>query len=140
VWRALTDTDHLRTWFPAVVTFDLTPGAKLRFDPTTEQRRRFGLADHDTATGEIIAVEPPYLLEYTWDREVLRWELTPDGDSGCRLVFTNVFDDPDLAASAGAGWHAGLEVVEAQLDGRVVDWSPWNRAEELTDSYVRHFG
>jgi hypothetical protein len=55
-------------------------------------------------------------------------------------VFTNVFDDRDLAALAAAGWRAGLEVAEAQLDGREIGWSAWNRSEQLSDAYARSFG
>jgi uncharacterized protein YndB with AHSA1/START domain len=136
VWRAITDAEQLRAWFPAVVEFDLAPGAKLRFNPTDEQQRRYGIPSDQATYGEILAVDPPTLLEYTWGEEILRWELTPDGTGGCTLVFTDVFDDRSSAAAAGAGWHAGLDVVEAQLDGRDLDWSPWDRAEQLTPDYA----
>jgi uncharacterized protein YndB with AHSA1/START domain len=132
VWRAITETEHLSAWFPAVVDFDLRPGATLRFLPTAEQMRRYGMPPDQAGTGEITRVDPPWLLEYTWDTEILRWELSPESGGGCRLVFTNVFDDRDMAAPAAAGWHAGLEVVAAQLDGREVDWSPWDRADALS--------
>ena len=42
VWRAITEPAHLRAWFPAVVEFELSPGAALRFQPTAEQRSRLG--------------------------------------------------------------------------------------------------
>ena len=135
VWRAITDPEHLGAWFPAVVEFDLTPGAKVRFDPTPEQQRRYGIPVERAGHGEIIRAEPPRLLEYTWDGETLLWELTADGD-GCLLVFTNIFTDRDQATPAAAGWHAGLEVVQAQLDGRAIDWSIWDRAERLTADYA----
>ncbi|MQA09081.1 MAG: hypothetical protein GEU98_11155 [Pseudonocardiaceae bacterium] len=142
VWRAITEWEHLRAWFPAVVEFDLRPGAPLRFGVTPEQVRRYGMAADGFTEGEILRVDPPKLLEFSWagvdgDGEVLRWELTADGADGCDLVFTNVFDDRDIAAPAGAGWHAGLEVVAAQLDGREIDWSPLDRADELASEYER---
>ncbi len=140
VWRALTEMEHLRHWFPAVVTFDLTPGAPVRFAPTPEQIRR-GYMDADAATyGEITRVEPPRLLEYTWAGEILRFELQPAGEQGCRLVFTNIVDDRETAIAVSAGWHAGLEAFEAELDGRAIDWSPWDRSDELTGVYQRRLG
>jgi uncharacterized protein YndB with AHSA1/START domain len=144
VWRAITEFDQLRAWFPAVVQFDLRPGAKLSFDLTPEAKRRFGLdAGQPTTThGEITRVEPPNLLEYTWGDEILRWELEADGAGGCDLVFTDIFDGTggvveSGAVNMGAGWHAGLEVLEAHLDGREIDWSAWDRAAELGRDYAR---
>ncbi len=74
------------------------------------------------------------MLEYEWAGEILTWEIdrTP---TGSRLVFTNVLSDPEAAGPAAAGWEAGLEVVEAQLDGRPITWDPLNRAEELAAAY-----
>ena len=64
--------------------------------------------------------------------------LVAETDGGCLLIFTNIFPDRAAAVPAAAGWHAGLEVVEAQLDGRPLDWSLWERAEQLAGDY-RHF-
>jgi len=52
----------------------------------------------------------------TWDDNVLRMELEPDGD-GCRLLFTQIFDDLAGAASFASGWDACLGYLEAQLAG-----------------------
>ena len=46
-------------------------------------------------------------------------------------MFTNVLSEPDAAGPADAGWEAGLEVVEAQLEGTPITWNPLDRAEEL---------
>ncbi|MBK1788532.1 SRPBCC family protein [Prauserella sp. ASG 168] len=135
VWRAITEPEHLRSWFPAVVEFDLSPGARLRFGVTPEQIRRYGMDPGHVTEGEVLRADPPKLLEFTWGEELLRWELTSDGEGGCHVVFTNVVDDRDTLAPAAAGWHAGLEVMLAQLDGRDVDWSPFDRAEELAQLY-----
>lgn len=148
VWRAITEPDELRAWgFPAVVAFDLTPGAAIRFEMTPEAKSRMGIPDDEdtTSEGQITRVEPPHLLEYTWSGETLRWELSPDGAGGCLLVFTDVIEleagtTGGTAAQMGAAWHAALEVLEARLDGRRVDWSAWDRAEKLTGAYVRHLG
>ncbi|HEU5102380.1 MAG TPA: SRPBCC domain-containing protein [Roseiflexaceae bacterium] len=129
----------MRAWFPAVVELDLTLGAGLRFGSTPEQQRRFGIPADHASYGKITQSDPPHLLEYTWGDKILRWELRADGAGGCLLVFTNIFDDRDAAAPAAAGWHARLEVVEVQLDGREIDWSAWDRAEQLSDDYLRSF-
>ncbi|WP_205661091.1 SRPBCC family protein [Amycolatopsis vastitatis] len=142
VWRTLTERDELLAWFPAAVTFDLTPGAEIKFDMTDEAKKRLGLEDGtDTVTkGQMTVVEPPRLLEYTWSGEVLRWELSDDGHGGCRLLFTYTFDSRKQAPDLGAGWQAALEVVEARLDGKEITWSSWERAIELRDDYVAAVG
>ncbi|MGI5160066.1 SRPBCC family protein [Microbispora sp. CA-102843] len=132
VWRAITETGQLRAWFVQILDYDrfqldLTPGAKIAF--VDRQGTVIG-------EGEVIRVDPPKLLEYTWDSEILRWELEPDGDDGCRLVFTNIVDDPGAAPALGAGWHAGLDALEALLDGRPVEPSV---GHELQATYQRAF-
>ena len=140
VWRVLTDPQHLRAWFPADVEFELTPGATLEFRSTQEQTRRFGLPEGHTTMGSVLTVRPARVLEYLWDTDVLHWELTPDGSGGCWLTLTHTTDDEEDALAHGAGWHAGFEVVEAQLEGRPIDWSPWERAAELAAHYQHEAG
>jgi uncharacterized protein YndB with AHSA1/START domain len=141
VWRALTDPEHLRAWFPASVDMDLTPGAKLQFEPVPKAQARHGLSDEDmTSYGEMTTAEPPRLLEYTWSGEILRWELEPTAD-GCRLRFTDVFDDRAIAADDGAGWHVALEALGTALDGRDVDrLALFARADEMSKTYACCFG
>lgn len=122
VWRALTEVDQLRSWFAEILDYDklrfeLFPGAELAFVPKREH------AEVGTSQGKVTRIEKPRLLEYTWGAEILRWELEPRGESECRLVFTNIFDDRGFASAMGAGWHAGLERLEDFLAGRDPDQS-----------------
>ncbi|AWS43487.1 SRPBCC family protein [Streptosporangium sp. 'caverna'] len=136
VWRAITETDQLRAWFVQILDydrlrFDLGPGARLVFVPKAEHEA-MGIG-----YGQVTRFDPPNLLEYTWDSETLRWELEPDGDAACRMVFTNIFDDRDSGTSLGAGWHAGLDLLEASLDGREANQPAW---ESLQADYERALG
>jgi uncharacterized protein YndB with AHSA1/START domain len=135
VWRAITEPAHLSRWFPAVVDFDVKPGATIRFGVTAEQVERLSFPEDQATYGKMLQIDPPGLLEYSWDTEILRWELSEDGAGGTLLVFTNIVADQETASRVGAGWHAGLEVVEAIVDDRPVDWSAWDRAERLTEKY-----
>jgi uncharacterized protein YndB with AHSA1/START domain len=134
VWRALTEPEHLRTWFPAVVDFDLTPGAELVFAPTPEQQRRLGIPADQLTHGTLTAAEPPTLLEYTWSGDLLRWELIPEGGSACTLVFTTTFPADDTRGTA-AGWHTALDTLESHLDARPL-LDPWQRAAHLEPIYA----
>lgn len=137
VWAVLTEPQYLREWFPADVEFDLTPGADIVFKVTPEQVRRFGLDPNRTTTGTMITVRRGQILEYLWDAETLHWEIAPDGQGGSWLTLTHTVEEEDSAYAHAPGWHAGLEVVEARLNGTEVDWSPWDRAEELAASYSK---
>ena len=110
VWRALTERDELRRWFVEILDYDhstltFTQGATLTFVA----------AGHPAGRGEVLTSDRPVLLEYTWDDEHLRWELTEE-DNGCRLVFTNTMADPEVAAAVDEGWQAGLERLADALD------------------------
>ncbi|RJQ81263.1 hypothetical protein D5S17_05865 [Pseudonocardiaceae bacterium YIM PH 21723] len=110
VWRAITETEQLRAWFVEILDYDrsrldFAAGAELAFVPKV---------DLPTGYGRVTGFDPPRLLEYTWDRETLRWELRADG-SGCLLVFTNILDDPETAAAVEPGWQAGLDNLSALL-------------------------
>jgi uncharacterized protein YndB with AHSA1/START domain len=114
VWRAITERDQLRHWFVQVLDydrmeFDPAPGAAVVFTPQAEY------AALGVGRGTVTAYDPPRLLEYTWDNETLRWELEPDG-TGCRLVFTNTFDDREAASGLDAGWQAGLDLLADLLE------------------------
>jgi uncharacterized protein YndB with AHSA1/START domain len=113
LWSALTVREHLRAWFVEILDYersdlDFHAGAGLTFVP------RAGL-DLPVGRGTVTACDPPRLLEYTWDDETLRWELTPDGPDGCRLVFVNTVPDADTARAVAPGWGQGLDRLAADL-------------------------
>ncbi|GAA1990299.1 SRPBCC domain-containing protein [Amycolatopsis minnesotensis] len=130
VWRALTESGHLRAWFPADPDLTGLAGEKVAF-------RLTAFPGHEPTSGEIIVSDPPDTLEYTWGDETLRFELT-ERDGGCLLVFTDVFESREGAESPemSGAWHAALEVLEARLDGREIGWSVWDRAAELATEYT----
>ncbi|MFD9737239.1 SRPBCC domain-containing protein [Umezawaea sp. NPDC059074] len=137
VWSAITKVSEFPAWFPGVVNQDLTEGAKLRFDMTSDQREHMGIPDDEdmSSEGEVVVHDAPRVLEYTWGDEILRWELTADGDDTA-LVYTDVFDDRELAAQTGSSWHAVLDLLEAHLDGRDVG-TVWELEAAVHDEYER---
>ena len=86
--------------------------------------------------GEMLAFEPPTLMELTWGDDVLRFELRPDGD-GTLLTLTDTFDERGKAARDAAGWHVCLDALAHHLasDGQAPpDWKP------LNDEYAERLG
>lgn len=106
VWRAITEPEHLAAWFPDGISGDWTVGATLTF----------GSAQIGEFTGEVLAVEPPRLLEYTWGPDRLRFELAP-ADGGCTLTLLDTIDELGKGARDAAGWQVCLEDLSAHLDG-----------------------
>ena len=131
VWRALTEAEHLRAWFPADIEGERAAGARLRFV--------FRNDEGDPSDGEMLVYDPPRVLELRWDEELLRFELEP-GDGGTVLTFVNTFDELGKAARDAAGWHACLDILGYELAGDEPPWSPEDRWEEVHGEYVERLG
>ncbi|HEU5333662.1 MAG TPA: SRPBCC domain-containing protein [Actinocrinis sp.] len=115
VWRALTDPEELKAWFPSeIVTGRWEQGAQLTFV--------FPGNPQFTMTGTVLDLDEPRLLVYTWGEDTLRFELTPTESGGTRLV---LIDDPapGVAARTAAGWQICLE----RLAGTVPPRDAWRR-------------
>jgi uncharacterized protein YndB with AHSA1/START domain len=109
VWHALTEREQLRSWFPTDVIVDggrWEVGASITFPFPPEVMDL-------TLTGEVLEVDEPNVLVFTWGDDTLRFELSPDED-GTRLVLVDELP-ADAAARNAAGWEncldrlAGLE-------------------------------
>ncbi|WP_405167433.1 SRPBCC domain-containing protein [Nocardia sp. NBC_01499] len=103
VWRAITEREQLRAWFPCDVEVAggvWEVGATITFDFGAEMSEM-------TLTGEVFAADEPKLLVFSWGEERLRFELTPQG-SGTHLVLIDELA-PDAAARNAAGWDGCLD-------------------------------
>jgi uncharacterized protein YndB with AHSA1/START domain len=124
VWQAITDREELKAWFPSdIITDAWTVGATLSFP--------FRNGEGPTLTGEVLEVEEPRVLAYTWGDETLRFELTPEPSGGTRLVFTDELDR-EIAARNAAGWEVCLELLAGHTPAGDA-WKP------LFDRYVATF-
>ena len=112
VWRALTERERLRAWFPSDVIGEWEVGAPLRFPFPPE------VIDM-TLTGEVLEVDAARRLAFTWGEETLRFELSPDGD-GTRLVLIDELPAAHAARNA-AGWDTCLD----RLAGLAPDEDAW---------------
>ena len=103
VWRAVTERDQLRSWFPCDVIVEdgqWAPGAAITFPFPPE------VIDL-TLTGEVLEVDEPRLLVFTWGDETLRFELSPN-DGGTRFALINELPGSHAARNA-AGWDVCLD-------------------------------
>ena len=127
MWRAITDPEHRQAWFPDTSIGDFTTaGAQLGF--------RVPGAEFD---GEVLAADPPRLLELRWGTDILRFELRPDG-AGTVLEFSDTITEIGKGARDTAGWHVCIDRLGSALDGTSPDGNAgW---KVLNDRYVEAFG
>jgi uncharacterized protein YndB with AHSA1/START domain len=110
VWRAVTEPDELKQWFPNEVEMDLRVGGKMTFT--------FPEDAYPPMVGEVLELEAPRLFAFTWGEDELRFELESiDGGDGCLLRFTDVLGDREKAARDAAGWETCFEGLEKMLAG-----------------------
>lgn len=131
VWRAITEPEHLAAWFPTEVHGERAAGAPLQFV--------FPSGKASPTEGEILVFDPPATFEFRWDKEILRFDLRPDGE-GCVLTFVDTFDELGKASRDGAGWHACLDVLEHHLTGDEPPWTSEERWADVHAGYVDRFG
>jgi uncharacterized protein YndB with AHSA1/START domain len=118
VWRALTESEDLRHWLPVDIVGERRAGARIElpfWPEVVPEAERHGMAE--AMTGEIRVWEPERLLEYTWDVDVLRFELQAT-DDGTRLTFTTWLagEQPEGFEGTAAGYHVCLDSLTELLD------------------------
>jgi uncharacterized protein YndB with AHSA1/START domain len=115
VWQALTDPAQLHEWAP--FDADRNLGA---IGPVTLSTigARSARSDHERENSKVTRAEAPRLLEYSWGRNEVRWELEPL-DSGTRLTLWHNIDRRFVSWGA-AGWHICFDVLDRFLAGQPI--------------------
>lgn len=127
VWRAVTSPEHLARWFPSEVEIDLVPGSEIRF----------GSFEGAAAHGQVLEVEPPRRLTFSWDTDRLQFDLRSNG-SGTTFVLTHFFDDRAGAASFATGWEICLTALSDLLADQ--PQRPSSRGTDRHEELVTRFG
>lgn len=117
VWEMLTDNDQLVKWFSELKIQELTEGGKLLFDT--------GNGSYEEMT--IIEVKAPDAWEFTWDKNLVRFNLS-ENPSGTHLVLKEYIKEvTDHTARDIAGWHVCLDVIgqllaDESIKNRQAEW------------------
>lgn len=107
-WQFVTDPDKTDHWFPSRLRLELRPGGTAHFSGDPHQ------ADD---TGEVLAVDEPRLLSFTWGGDELRFDLDALDARRTRLTLTDVLGAADAAARNAAGWEVCLLALDAVVRG-----------------------
>lgn len=115
VWRALTESDQLRHWMPCDIIGPRQAGAELSVVFWDDIADKHGI-DEPVLTGRIVTWDPPRCFAWTWDDELLTFDLAPL-DGGTRLTLTvRLSSKGPGAALAGAGYHTCLDQLVALVE------------------------
>jgi uncharacterized protein YndB with AHSA1/START domain len=134
VWRAVTEPAHLDAWFPQRIVGEWRVGAPLKFESRDGEFPAFD--------GEVLACEPPSLLEFRWGPDVIRFEIMPAAEpaTGCTFRLFDVFGELGKAARDAAGWHTCIDFLAHHLSGTEEPWTNGERWSEVHPGYVERFG
>jgi uncharacterized protein YndB with AHSA1/START domain len=134
VWRAVTEPAHLDAWFPQRIVGEWRAGAPLKFESPDGEFAAFD--------GEVLACEPPSLLEFRWGPDVIRFEIVPNTEpaTGCTFRLFDVFGELGKAARDAAGWHTCIDFLEHHLNGSASPLTSGERWSEVHPGYVERFG
>jgi uncharacterized protein YndB with AHSA1/START domain len=138
VWQALTDPEHLREWAPFDSDRNLgTVG--------TAQLSTVGTPTPHVSESQVKRADAPKLLELSWGKQDIRWELEPLESGGTRLTLWHDINRGYISMGA-AGWHICFDVLDRFIAGEPIGriagpggmkLPGWQR---LNAEYAKQFG
>lgn len=127
VFKAISDPEEIRRRSPELDVFEMDTrvGGQWYFEVSCQGQayKGFSKIRHE---GEILELDPPRLLVYTWFanfhkdpklRTIVRWELTPT-KSGTHLKLTHsgLASEPEMARDYAGGWPGVLEELKKFIE------------------------
>lgn len=128
LWAYLTHAKEIAKWMRTTdMVFERRVGGTVRYS--------WGPTDH--CKGTVMLYEPKRTVAYTWHEHAsnsnVRWDLHPDKhETALTLRHRDLL--ADQLASIAAGWHTHLELLEAVIAGREMEFDP--RYQELLPQYA----
>jgi uncharacterized protein YndB with AHSA1/START domain len=104
VWRAVTDPDAMRSWFPTRIEIEeWKVGATLT--------HHFDEHDIGPLSGTVLEWDPPRRVSFTWDVDTITFELTAAPTGGTIFVLSEQLSATRAARNA-AGWDSCLDRLQ----------------------------
>lgn len=114
VWTALTSSEDLRHWLPVDIVGPRAEGAPIELVFWASVVEKYGI-EEPSLPGRIVTWQPPTVLSWTWDTDLLTFELEPT-DSGTRLTFTTWIGQTPGVDKTAAGYQVCLDQLVTLVD------------------------
>jgi hypothetical protein len=100
--------------------------------------------DEHPSEAVVQIADPPSLLQYVWEGDIVRWELEPV-TGGTRLTLRHTVQSDEWLPRVAAGWHLCLDVADRLLAGVptpsvVGSEAPRHGGDELRVAYAEQLG
>ncbi|MBC1434253.1 ATPase [Listeria rocourtiae] len=113
VWDLIATTKGFVQWFPELSIGESGVDGLILFD--------FGNGEYEEM--KITVYEPKSILEYTWDKNMVRFELV-EQDNKIKLRFTEEINEKTTHTPRDiSGWHMCLEKIQGILEGKEVSFT-----------------
>jgi uncharacterized protein YndB with AHSA1/START domain len=139
VWSAITERQHLHSWLPCDIIGERREGASLQLPFWPEVTAKYGF-DDPGLTGMVRVWEPPRVFEWSWDTDIVRFELTDQGPDTILRLRTWVSDQSAGVVKTGAGYHVCLEHLRRLLDTGAAPPVTASDPTTLEAAYASAFG
>jgi uncharacterized protein YndB with AHSA1/START domain len=129
VWEFLVDPEKIQRWKAVGATFDPRPGGAYRIEVVPGR----------VAVGELVELDPPHRLVYTWGWEpgpegpnpvppggsTVEYVLVPDGDGTLLQLTHRDLPNAEACESHAQGWDHFLERLVIVAPGGDAGPDPW---------------
>jgi len=144
VWSYFADSELRRRWLASGIIPEAPGGS---FELTwrndeltgTAEGKPEGFPDEHKMTAELIELDPPHRLVFTWPpRGEVSFELKPVGSEVLLTVTHKRISDRKNMVMVGAGWHMHLDILVARVSGKTpaAFWTGWARLKEDYDRLI----
>lgn len=111
LWAILTGTNYVKQWFPELEFTKLHPGGELVYHYKEGGQEEMTVLD----------VETPKLLSFSWDINIVTFELTAVSDNITNLTFNEWIPEVhDYTANDLTAWMIALQSMSEIVEGREI--------------------
>ncbi|EMY8531762.1 SRPBCC family protein [Bacillus cereus group sp. TH43LC] len=113
VWSVLTENSKLKKWMSNLQIESLKTNGVIKFD----------MMDGSFINIDIIECQQNSVLEFTWDKDRVRFEIHKRDNGTLLLLQEYIHELTDHTPKDIAGWHICLDLFSAVLEGEEKEFS-----------------